>query len=76
MQKLLLYIVTNYVIQEIIKWCLNGVFKQTQKMKLALYTPIVCNSKDKWNHNEVWSECKEVHDWGFCKNVKSYHVEL
>ena len=24
----------------------------------------VCNSKQKWNHNECWCECKELDDWG------------
>ena len=28
----------------------------------------VCNSKQKWNHNEVRCECKELDDWGSCKN--------
>ena len=28
----------------------------------------VCNSKQKWNHNKCWCECKELDDWGSCKN--------
>ena len=28
----------------------------------------VCNSKQKWDHNEYWCECKELDDWGSCKN--------
>ena len=28
----------------------------------------VCNSKQKWNHNECRCECKELDDWGSCKN--------
>ena len=27
-----------------------------------------CNSKQKWNHNECRCECKELDDWGSCKN--------
>ena len=27
-----------------------------------------CNSKQKWNHNECRCECKELDDWGTCKN--------
>ena len=29
---------------------------------------IVCNSKQKWNHNECWREFKKLDDWLFCKN--------
>ena len=28
----------------------------------------VCNSKKKWNHNEYPCECKELDNWGTCKN--------
>ena len=28
----------------------------------------VCNSEQKWNHNECRCECKELDDWDFCKN--------
>ena len=28
---------------------------------------IVCNSKQKWNYDECWCECKELDDWSFCK---------
>ena len=28
----------------------------------------VCNSKQKWNHNEFCCECKELDHWGSCKN--------
>ena len=27
----------------------------------------VCNSKQKWNYDECWCECKELDDWGSCK---------
>ena len=27
----------------------------------------VCNSRQKWNHNECRSECKELDNWGFCE---------
>ena len=27
----------------------------------------VCNSKQKWNHDECQCECKELDDWGFCE---------
>ena len=26
------------------------------------------NSKQKWNHNECWCECKELDDWSSCKD--------
>ena len=29
----------------------------------------VCNSKQKWNHDECWCECKELDDWGFVKMI-------
>ena len=28
----------------------------------------VCNSKQKWNHNECRYECKELEDWSSCKD--------
>ena len=28
----------------------------------------LCNSNQKWNHNKCWCACKELCDWGFCKN--------
>ena len=28
----------------------------------------VCNSKQRFNHDECWCNCKELDDWGFCKN--------
>ena len=28
----------------------------------------VCNSKQKWNHKECQSECKEIDNWDFCEN--------
>ena len=28
----------------------------------------VCNSKQKWNLNKFRCECKELDDWGSCKN--------
>ena len=28
----------------------------------------VCNSKQKWNHDECRCECRELDDWGSCKN--------
>ena len=27
----------------------------------------VCDSKQKWNHDEFWFECKELDDWGSFK---------
>ena len=27
----------------------------------------VCNSKQKWNHNEYWCECKELNICGSCE---------
>ena len=27
----------------------------------------VCNSKQKWNHDECRCECKELDNWGSCK---------
>ena len=27
-----------------------------------------CNTKQIWNHDECWCECKESDDWGSCKN--------
>ena len=29
----------------------------------------VCNSKQKWNHNECWCNCKELDDWVLVKRV-------
>ena len=28
----------------------------------------LCNSKQKWNHNECRWECNKIDDWGSCKN--------
>ena len=28
----------------------------------------VCNTKQKWNHDECQCECKELDDWSSCKN--------
>ena len=28
----------------------------------------VCNSKQKWNHDECKCDSKELGDWGSCKN--------
>ena len=28
----------------------------------------VCNSKQKWNHNECQCDSKELDDWGSCEN--------
>ena len=28
----------------------------------------VCNSKQKWNHDECQCECKELDDWSSCKD--------
>ena len=28
----------------------------------------VCSLKQKWNRAECWCECKELDDWGSCKN--------
>ena len=28
----------------------------------------VCNSKQKWNHDKCGCECKELGDWGSCKD--------
>ena len=28
----------------------------------------VCNSTQKWNHNECHCECKELDNWSSCKN--------
>ena len=28
----------------------------------------VCNSRQKWNHDEYWCECKELDEWISCKN--------
>ena len=28
----------------------------------------VCNSKQEWNHGECSCECKELYDWGSCKD--------
>ena len=28
----------------------------------------ICNSKQKWNHNESRCNCKELDDWGSCEN--------
>ena len=28
----------------------------------------LCNSKQKWNHDECWCECKELDDWSSCKD--------
>ena len=30
----------------------------------------LCNSKQKWNQDKCWCECKELNDWGSCE--KSY----
>ena len=27
----------------------------------------VCNSKQKWYHDECWYECKELDNWSYCK---------
>ena len=40
----------------------------------------VCNSRQKWNHNECRSECKELDNWGFCEkgymwNPSTYDCE-
>ena len=29
----------------------------------------VCNSKQKLNHDEFRCECKELDDWGSCKDI-------
>ena len=29
---------------------------------------ILCNSKQKWIHDKCRCECKELDDWGSCKN--------
>ena len=29
---------------------------------------IACNSKQKWIHDKCRCECKELDDWGSCKN--------
>ena len=26
------------------------------------------NSKQKWNHEKCWCDCKYLEDWGSCKN--------
>ena len=28
----------------------------------------VCNSKQRWNHDECWCECKELDKWNFYKD--------
>ena len=28
----------------------------------------VCNSKQRWNHDECWCKCKELNDWCSCKD--------
>ena len=28
----------------------------------------LCNSKKKWNNDECWCLCKELDDWGSCKD--------
>ena len=34
----------------------------------------VCNSEQKWNHDECKCECKELDNWSSCKN--RLHVEF
>ena len=29
----------------------------------------VCNSKQKWNPDECWRKCRELDDWGSCKDI-------
>ena len=33
----------------------------------------VCNSKQKWNHVDCQYQCKELDDWGSCKNGYIWH---
>ena len=40
---------------------------QSSECKCSL-NKSVCNSKPKSNHDECRCECKELNDWGFCKN--------
>ena len=40
----------------------------------------VCNSKQKWNHNEFQCGCKELDDWGswendYMRNLSTCHCE-
>ena len=28
----------------------------------------VCNSRQKWSHDECWCDCKELHGWRSCKD--------
>ena len=42
--------------------------EQSQEWKCRLYES-VCNSKQKWNHDDCQCECKELDDWGSCKNI-------
>ena len=28
-----------------------------------------CNSKQKWNHDKCWCDCKELDDWSYCKKT-------
>ena len=29
----------------------------------------VCNSNQKWNHDQCWCKCKQLDDWSSCKDV-------
>ena len=39
---------------------------ESQEYKCGL-NETVCNSKQKWNHDECWCECKELDDSSSCK---------
>ena len=28
----------------------------------------LCNSNEKWNHDECWCKCKELDDWSSCRD--------
>ena len=35
-----------------------------------------CNSrKKKWNHDKCRCDCKELHDWGSCKNDYMWNLD-
>ena len=33
-----------------------------------------CNSKQKWNHDKCWCDCKELDDWSYCKKLFIYGI--
>ena len=47
---------TRFVIQHELCGCICGLHESA------------CNSKQKWIYDESWCACKELDDWGSCKD--------